>query len=379
MAENSTVEKREAPMLRAVSDVPRAPVERAPLSTVHPGRQRVRRRRHPVLWSFIVLAMLAAAGAAYWLDMPVTVAVVHPTRGPAVEAVYATGTVEATIMMPIAARVTARLVGIDVDEPATVKKGQVLARLEDQDLQSSLEQLRAQERFAQQDFERNAKLLQIGGVARAVYEKSKADWDAAKAAVAQAASVANFTKLVAPADGRIIRRDGEIGQLIPANQPVFWLSQRAPLRVAAEVDEEDIARVKIGQDVLIRADAFPGKIFQGRVQQITPKGDPVARSYRVRIELPEDTPLLIGMTAETNIVITRHDDALLLPASAVKNDAVWTVEDGKLAKRKVTVGITAPDRVEIAAGIGSNDTIVRDPVPALRAGEKAKPEGVRAP
>ena len=58
--------------------------------------------------------------------------------------------------------------------------------------------------------------------------------------------------------------------------------------------------------MLIRADAFAGKVFHGRVQSITPMGDAVARSYRVRIELAEDTPLLIGMTAETNIIIAEH-------------------------------------------------------------------------
>src|SRR6185437_1967818 len=144
-------------------------------------------------------------------------------------------------------------------------------------------------------------------------------------------------KLVAPADGRIIRRDGEIGQLIAANQTVFWLSC-APVRVSAEVDEEDIARVKPGQPVLLRADAFPGRIFDGTVESITPKGDPIARSYRVRISLAAGTPLMIGMTAETNIILRRDEHALLLPAGTVTQDMVWVVDNDRLVRRKVTVG-----------------------------------------
>ena len=109
-----------------------------------------------------------------------------------------------------------------------------------------------------------------------------------------------------------------MGDFIPVNQPVFYLAKAGvPLRISADVDEEDIPLVKVGQKVLIRSDAFPSRVFTGEVLEITPKGDPVARSYRVRIELPADTALMIGMTAETNIVTAEKQDALLVPASAV--------------------------------------------------------------
>ena len=135
----------------------------------------------------------------------------------------------------------------------------------------------------------------------------QADWEKAKALRERAEAEAHYLDLVAPAAGTIIRRDGEIGQIIAADKPLLWMSCCAPLRVSAEVDEEDIAQVRPGQEVLIRADAFPGQIFHGTVQAITPKGDPVARTYRVRVSLPKDTPLMIGMTAETNIVLRKAE------------------------------------------------------------------------
>ena len=104
--------------------------------------------------------------------------------------------------------------------------------------------------------------------------------------------------LTTPADGQVIRRDGEVGDFIPSNQPVFYLAKSgSPLRISADVDEEDIPLVKAGDKVLIKADAFPDRIFDGQVSDVTPKGDPIARSYRVRIALPSDTALKIGMTA----------------------------------------------------------------------------------
>jgi len=138
------------------------------------------------------------------------------------------------------------------------------------------------------------------------------------------------------------------------------------------VDEEDIARVAIGQEVLIRADAFPGRIFRGAVNSITPKGDPVARSYRVRVTFSEPTPLLIGMTTETNIVVRKTDDALLLPPSALQNGRVWRVRDGRLEARSVKAGASGAERVEILEGVAEGDAIVAVPGADLRAGTRVR-------
>lgn len=282
-------------------------------------------------------------------------------NGPAVQAIYATGTVEAEVMMPIATRWTARLVELNVDEGDDVKKTEVLARLESEDLQNSLAAARAKENLAKSEYERASSLHEKGATSQQTFDRTRWDWEAAKAATAEAMAQSSYMSLVAPSDGRIIRRDGEVGQLIPANQPVFWLSVSSPLRITAEVDEEDISQVKVDQRVLIRADAFPGKVFNGKVQRITPKGDPISRSYRVRISLSEETPLQIGMTAETNIIVSERENALLVPASAVTNGAVWVVNNNKLEKRQVTIGASGLEQVEILSGINGDDQIVMNP------------------
>ena len=266
------------------------------------SRRQISMHVRPVMWVTIALVACAmvAGGLAMWL--PPRVVVVRPTRGPAVQAVYATGTVEPTIMLPIAARLTARLAELDVDEGSQIRKGQVLGRLEDVDLRYALAQLRSAEAFAKGEYTRNAALARSGTVAKSTYDKARTDWIAATAASTKAAAELEFATLVAPADGVVIHRDGEVGELIPVNQAVFWIAVDSPLRISAQVDEEDIARVAVGQEVLIRADALPNRTMRGVVRGVTPKGDPVARSYRVRIGLDEGTPLMIGMTTEVNIV-----------------------------------------------------------------------------
>jgi multidrug efflux system membrane fusion protein len=82
-----------------------------------------------------------------------------------------------------------------------------------------------------------------------------------------------------------------------------------------------------------------------------PKGDPISRSYRVRISLDADTPFMTGMTAEANIIIRKDENAILLPSSTVKSGKIWTLADGKIQVKKVKSGAQAKGTVEILEGI----------------------------
>ena len=328
--------------------------------------------RNRGIWISLVVVLAVAAGSAWWwLEGPITVSVVTPMRGPAVDAIYATGTVEPTVMLPIAPRVAGRLLELKADEGNSVRKAQVLARLDDADLASTVDELEARARFAESQYERAQNLVRQGFMAKAEIDRTRADVDAAQAAVKRARAQRDYMALAAPADGLIIRRDGEIGQFIPAGQAVFYLSCCAPLRVTAEVDEEDIARVRVGQKVVLRADALPGRLLDGTVSEITPKGDPVARSYRVRVKLAKPDELKVGMTVDANLIVAERDNALLVPATTVQSDAVWLVVDGRLHRQPVRIGVTGSGRVEIVDGLASDARVVDSPGPELREGRRA--------
>jgi len=329
----------------------------------------MRKKRMGTL-AFAVAA--AAAGLFWWRAGVVTVTVITPTRGPAVEAVYATGTVEPSVMLPIASRQAGHLVDINVAEGSRVRKGQVLARLDDTDLSNTVEELVARERFARSQYQRNADLANRNLLAKVELDRARADLEAAEAAVKRANALRGFMALTAPADGLIIRRDGEVGQFIPSGQAVFYLSCCAPLRVTAEVDEEDIPRVRLGQKVLMRADALPEQVFDGEVQEVTPKGDPVARSYRVRIRLADPAKLQVGMTVDANLVVSERQNALLVPASAIQNGAVWVVSDGRLHRQTLRIGVAGGARSEILEGLAGDAQIVEMPTENLREGAAAR-------
>lgn len=325
-------------------------------------------------WFLLVLALLAAAGFVMWrMYAPIAVATAGVERGPAVRAVYATGTVEPTVLMPIAPRVAARLTELHADEGSMVTRGQVLARLDDTDLERTVDELDARARFAEEQF-RRAQTMFDRGVGPAVdRDRARADWDAAQAAAARARAQREFMWLVAPADGQILRRDGEVGQMMPVNEPVFYMSCCAALRISASVDEEDITQVAPGQRVLVHADAFPGTAFEAEVSEITPMGDPVTRTYRVRIALPEDVPLRIGMTADTNIIIETREDALLVPATALMDGQLWVVHDGRAKRRTVRTGISGTLRTEILDGLSADEQVIALPPAGLADGARVRP------
>jgi RND family efflux transporter MFP subunit len=333
-----------------------------------------RSRQRTMLRLLLMIAIMAGAAVAAWLlTLPGSVTVTPPMRGPAIQAVYATGTVEASVTIRVAPQVAGRILELQADEGSTVKAGDVLARLDDNDLRASVAELEARARYAEQQLERTGTLLKQGWATQERFDQTKSEMDAARQAARRMSEQLAFMSLRTPADGTVIRRDGEAGDYIPINQPVFYIAKAGvPLRISADVDEEDIPLVKIGQKVLIRADAFPARVFTGTVKDVTPKGDPVARNYRVRIQLPSDTALMIGMTAETNIVTRETQDALLIPASAVSGGALWAVRDGRLVNIPVQIGIKGRDRVEIAAGLSDAEQVVIDPSQRLTPGQAVR-------
>jgi RND family efflux transporter MFP subunit len=329
--------------------------------------------RKRIIRSVAALVLLGLAGAAGWHFLgPVPVEVVHPKRGAAVDAVYGSGTVEPIVMLPIGPKVSGRLQQLHVDEGSSVRQGQVLADLDNRELSAAVGEWEARVRYGEAQFRRATELYRSRIGTEAALDQARNELETAKALLERAKRQLAEMTLTAPANGVIIRRDGEIGQLMQPADTIFWMSCCDTLRITAEIDEEDIHSVKPGQKVLIRTDAFGERVFEGRVAEITPKGDPITRSFRVRISLPADTPLMIGMTADCNIITEERRDALLVPASAVADGKVWLVRDGTVVQRAVTLGVNGQLKTEVKAGVTEDDLVVIRPERGLREGRRVR-------
>ena len=332
----------------------------------------------------MLMALVAVVGAAvavwYFVTKPVLVAA--PARnGRAVEAVYATAVVEPVHWGRVGPIAVGRIAEIRVREGDKVTRGQELARLDDDAARARLREVEARLSMLRADVRRLQPLAKQGFSSQQSLERSESEMKQAQAALAAARHGIDDLVLRAPVEGVVLRRDGEIGETVGSDRTLFWIGTPRPIRAEAEVDEEDIPRVRIGQNVLIKADAFPDRVLDGTVAEITPKGDPLTKSYRVRVALPDDSPLMIGMTVETNIVVRVAEGAVLVPAAALtgNGDGLWVVDNGHAKHVKVTFGVKNLDSVEVRTGLAAGVPVILSPPATLREGARVRVQMRPAP
>jgi RND family efflux transporter MFP subunit len=313
----------------------------------------------------VVLAVLLAVAAAIWwwrLTRGPDVAAVPAAYGSAVEIVYATGAVEPVRWAKVTSLVRNRIIDICYCEGKTVAKGDVLARLDDKEPRAQLEELRAREEFAKREVERVTQLLGRGAATIQAQERIAMDLRQVQALISVQMEKLAYYTIAAPMDGQVLRRDGEVGEIAEAGQVLFRVGVPQPLNVVAEVNEVDIPRVAVGQTVLLRTDAFSGQRLEGKVREITPMGDIATKTYRIRIALPGDTPLIAGMSVEANVIAREKAGALLVPADSLQDGAVFVVDGSHLRRRPVTIGIRGTRAVEIVSGLKEGERVA-SPVP----------------
>ncbi|WP_407117515.1 efflux RND transporter periplasmic adaptor subunit [Bradyrhizobium sp. LMG 9283] len=329
------------------------------ISTAEPAGPLRREPRRFGRWFIGALVVLAAAAAvSWWYLRGPAVKVALVTRGPAAEIVYATGSVEPETWSRLTPLVRGRIVERCRCEGKAVRKGERLARLDDTEALATLNDLRALEVFNRQEFDRQSQLLARGATTTQLHQKAAADLARMQAQVAAQEQRLRYLELVAPMDGIVLREDGEVGDMVDPGTILYRIGLAKPLWLVAEANEEDVPRIAVGQKALLRTDAFVGQVLQGWVKEITPAGDPIAKTFRVRIGLPEDTSLRVGMSVEANIVTRENQNALLVPANALLNREVLVITDGRPKMRGVITGIRGTSHVEVLDGLEEGETVV---------------------
>jgi len=333
----------------------------------------VTKSRLIVLGSVAVLAV--GAFIYFFLWSQTALIAVQPVRGPSVVAVYATGTVEPVQVAHVGANVSGRIEQVLVHEGDTVVEGEVLVILDNREATAGVQELEARLEYATSDVARYRRLFRSGNTSAASKDQSEANFRSAEAAL-EAARVRLQEHFVRAAiSGDVMRSEMQldVGDLVTAGKVLYVIGNPSRLWVEAEVDEEDIPRVVVGQKALIRADAFDDQALEGRIKEITPFGDPIARTYRVHIALPDDTPLLAGMTTELNIILREELNALLIPYDAVHDGVVWAVTDTDVAVRtSPQLGPLGGSMVEVLEGLDEDAWVLRAPTIGLRDGDSVR-------
>src|SRR6476660_5512151 len=277
------------------------------------------------------IVAIATAGAGYYsysrFLYPPLVTTSVANVAPVSEAVYGTGTVEHERWAKVVPLQRRRLVELCRCEGQVVRAGQVLGRQDDAEERSALDQMEINRGQLERDLARAEKDRDKSDAARTEYEQRWTKLEEAKSRIAAQKVHLDSLLLKAPLDGMVLRRDGEVGEIAGPTDVLFWVGPPAPMQVVAEVNEEEINRIASGQKAFLRSEAFSAQALRATVSQITPKGDPTRKTFRVYLLLPRDTPLRIGMTVEVNIIYREKTAAIVVPNEAVSGNTIQVVSD----------------------------------------------------
>jgi len=320
----------------------------------------------------LIAALLPLAGGAwyayanFWRTQPVTTAIA--VQAPVSEAIYGTGTVEPERWAKVVPLQRRRLLELCSCEGQAVKAGQVLGRQDDAEERSALHELEVNNEQLVRDLARAEKDRGNSDAAQKDYEQRWTQLEESKSRIAAQKVRIDQLVLRAPLDGMVLRRDGEVGEIAGPTDVLFWVGPPAPMQVTAEINEEEINRIAVGQRAFLRSEAFPGQALRATVSQITPKGDPARKTFRVYLSLPQDTPLRIGMSVEANVIVREKARAIVIPTEAIADDAVQVVNNSRIQRLPIRLGVRGSRNVEIIGDVTRGMAVLSPARPDLADG-----------
>ncbi len=249
------------------------------------------------------------------------------------------------------------------DEGYKVNKGDLLARLEQDDYQAMRDQSYAQWEKANRDYERSRRLWEEGSLREQLVQDAQTALKAAAAALEAAELNLKHCLLYAPFSGHVAYRYGEEKEMVAGGQIVFTLMDLSRVLVEVGVPEKNIDRIKKGQKASINFEAIQGKIFEGKVTQVAVSSLPNIRLFKVEIGV-ENPKFVIkpGMTAISTIVIDKMEGVYIfsLDAAVLRNGkrAIFLASNGKAKKVTLENYIISGDKIIVRDSLPENGQII---------------------
>lgn len=335
-----------------------------------------------------------------------TVDTAAATRHEVIEYITVVGNLIGQATVDVVPRVAGRIDSLTAKLGDRVTKGQLIAKIEDRELQQQVKQVeqnlvvnRATVTQRESDLQlrkttlaRQQELLSRGLATRQTIEDAEAAFNSAVAAVELATAqlgqtqarldelkiTLSNTNIVSPVDGFVGRRNLDQGAFAGANTAILSVVDIATVRLVSNLVEKDFKRVTPGVLALIEVDAFPGEQFTGAVSRVAPVFDSATRTASMEIEVPNPGyRLKPGMFARVKLTVDRRPDALTVPRNAVVDSegqrGVFLI-DGQSAKfQPVTTGLQDDVRIEILGGLEEGTRVVTTGALALRSGDRITP------
>jgi RND family efflux transporter MFP subunit len=282
----------------------------------------------------------------------------------------------------LSALVAGRITSLNVSEGDRVRAGELLATIDshtyEQQLlqaQAALQQAQATTQNAQQNLKRNETLYQRGIVAGKDLEDAKTQLSVAQAAQAAAQASEETaslqverTKIASPLNGIVAKRYVSVGEQVDGtgSQPIIEVANISEVELPGSLSAVYLSKIHVGEAIPITSEAFPGKVFNGKIIAISPTVDPATNVGSVRIRIANPSGILkLGMYLNAQVPVQTDANALTVPPQSIYHDEtgatqVYEVNGDKATAVPVKVGIQTSDHAEILSGVKAGDTVILD-------------------
>ncbi len=270
------------------------------------------------------------------------------------------GTVRAKLRATLEAKVSGRISDMPVVLGQQVKAGQLLARLDAAEIKARLEQAQAGLEQAEREWKRNSSLLEQKAVTRSDYDAANSRYLMAKAAVAEAQAMMAYVEVLAPFDGVVTKKWVDMGDLASPGKPLVEMENPLALQVEADVPEAIGSSIQSQARMAIRVDSLKDEL-SGTVSEMAPTADPLSRTFRVKLDLPNTAGLRSGQFARL-LVPVGESVSMRVPDSAVlqrgQMELVFAVENQRARLHLVKTGRHIDSQREILSGLDTGDAVV---------------------
>ncbi|MGA9779472.1 MAG: efflux RND transporter periplasmic adaptor subunit [Limisphaerales bacterium] len=270
------------------------------------------------------------------------------------------GTVRAQLHAVIEAKVSGKIEMMLVVPGQQVTNGELLATIDAREVQAQYDQTVALRQQAESDLKRATDLFQQNILSPSEFDAAKSKFHVADAAAAAARTLLSYTRVTAPFNGVITRKDADVGDLAAPGKSLLEMEDPHNLRLEADVPEALVGNVKLGDTLPVQISALDTN-FEGVVTEIAPSADPNSRTFVVKLDLPSVSGLHAGQFGRV-AVPTGKISALRVPVSAViqrgELQLLFVVVNRHAQLRIVKTGARVGDEVEVVSGLDSGETVV---------------------
>lgn len=276
--------------------------------------------------------------------------------------ILTTGTLSASEEVELRPEISGRVVSVQFQEGKHVSQGEVLIRINDEELQAQLKRKRLEEKLAAEDERRKKALLDIDGISREEYDKSLNSLNMIKAEREVIESQIAKTRIVAPFDGIVGLRYVSQGSFITPSTRVATIQDIDSLKVEFSVPERHATQIHEGTRVMVQV-GNSQEWREGTVYAVEAKVDRATRTIKARAVLPySDGHLIPGSFSKVKITLQRFPDAVMIPSGAVvpqlEGEYVFVCRNGSAYSVPVTVGVRTDRDVQITDGLAAGDTLI---------------------